>query len=298
MRRLAYAASIALGAAVVAGACGGHTMISPSPGNGGNGGNQQPPPNSLPVIDSITVQGGRLKEPPNFADATEVINVTAKVHDEETPVEQLELQWSATVGTVDGTGPSVRWRAPAAVTAPYDVIISLKVVEHYGQPGGPAVFSHDVTGEAKLSLHDSVREVSDMAKQFLLDFSNTDLHDADYIMRNFGSGTRCPEPREVTDERVDVINNFTNYKIQKYTIYEPVTTVNFKSTCPVYGNLGDACSVVRAFWDSIRLKDGARGTTDGDDILAAAYSGPEERWWLCSSRYYVHSLTGVLRSIR
>ena len=36
-----------------------------------------------------------------------------------------------------------------------------------------------------------------MARQFLLDFSDSSIRDVDYIMRNFGSATTCPDVGEV-----------------------------------------------------------------------------------------------------
>src|SRR5262249_9513322 len=154
----------AVAVALVLAACGGSpTRPSNTPGGGGSG--QQPPPNNLPVIDSIAVQGTRAKEPPNFADLAEAVAVTAKVHDDETAAGQLQYVWTATAGTFSGTGANVTWQAPASAATPAEVTITLKVVEKYGSP---ASFQHEVTGTAKLSLHDSIKEVGDMARQFLL----------------------------------------------------------------------------------------------------------------------------------
>src|SRR4051794_38394710 len=125
--------------------CGGHPPTQPTPSDGGsNGGpNQQPPPqNNLPVIDSITIQGTRPKEPAGFADMSESVDVTATVHDDETPADQLQYDWSATAGTFTGTGAKVTWTAPAELpgSASGTVTITLKVTEKYRQPGGPLAF--------------------------------------------------------------------------------------------------------------------------------------------------------------
>ena len=58
---------------------------------------------------------------------------------------------------------------------------------------------------------------------------------------------------------------------------------------------GDACAIVPAYWDSIKLSDNSRGAVDGKDYLAAAYSAGEQRWWLCSSDYDGATVSGVSR---
>jgi hypothetical protein len=274
--------------ALVLAACGGSpTRPSNTPGGGGS---QQPPSNNLPVIDSITVQGTRPKEPPNFADLGQTVAVTAKVHDDETAADQLQYVWTATAGTFSGTGPNVTWQAPSTAATPLDVTITLKVVEKYGSPA--ASFQHEVTGTAKLSLHDSIKEVGDMARQFLLDFSDTHLKDADYIMRNF-SAERCPNPKDVHDERSDVTNHFTNFQTVSFRIGTPEVTVNFGGICAFRNRPGDACAIVPSFWDAIDVRDNTRGAVDGDDYLGATYSQADARFWLCSSDYQGHRVSGV-----
>ncbi|PYR88702.1 MAG: hypothetical protein DMF84_27470 [Acidobacteria bacterium] len=292
--RLAISIALALAAALFMAACGGPTRPSRNPGGGNNGGgNQQPPPNNPPVIDSITIQGTRAKEPASFADVAETVAITAKVHDDETAVDQLQYEWTAPVGTFSGTGASVTWQAPATATTPGDVTITLKVLEKYGFPGGPQAFQHDVTGTAKLSLHDSVKEVGDMARQFLLDFSDTNIKDANYIMRNFAEPSKCPEPNEVTDEREQITTHFRYFVMQNFRIGPAAVTVAFGGRCPVDGRRGDACALVPSFWDSIDLRDNARRSVDGTDIVAAIYSPVDVRWWLCASNYDGHLVQGV-----
>jgi hypothetical protein len=290
----AVAAVLPLAAALFMAACGGPTRPSPNPGGGNNGGgNQQPPPNNPPVVDAITIQGTRVKEPANFADVGETVAITAKVHDDETAADQLQYEWTAAIGTFSGTGASVTWQAPATATTPGDVMVTLKVVEKYGFPGGPQTFQHEVTGTAKLSLHDSVKEVGDMARQFLLDFSDTNIKDANYIMRNFAEPSKCPEPKEVIDEREQVTDHFRYFVMQHFRIGPAAVTVAFGGRCPVWGRRGDACALVPSFWDSIDLRKNIRERVDGTDIVAAIYSPVDVRWWLCASNYDGHPVQGV-----
>ena len=265
---------------------------TPPPGGGNGGGGGNPPPNNLPVIDSITVQGTRAKEPANFADVGESVVVSATVTDSETALDQLQYVWTATAGTFSGSGPSVTWQAPAQLpagavgAAAVDVTITLTVTEKFGNPGGPLSFEHSAAKTASVSLHDSINEVGTMARQFLLDFSDTNLKDADYIMRNFNAAA-CPDPRDVQAEREDVIRNYTFFQMLNYRVDEARVTINFASSCSsIHGpRRGDACAQVGVFWDSIDRRDNTRTPNTGTDQIAAAYSVKDARWWLCASDY-------------
>lgn len=296
MRHAALTCLLA-GVVVLAGSCGG-SNIGPTPppgggngGGGGGGGNPNPPANSQPVIESITVQGLRPRQPANFADLGESIAVSAKVRDAETPVDQLVYAWTATAGTFTGTGANVSWQAPATAPVavegltPATVTITLTITEKFGHPGGPLSFEQSVWHTVNVALHDSVKEVGDMSRQFLLDFSDTNIKDADYIMRNFGSPSFCPEPGEVASEREDVINNFTFFRMQNFSIGAASVTVNFGGTCPSRGRRGDACALVPVFWDSIDTRNNTRTASAGTGIIAAAYSRKDLRWFLCASNY-------------
>lgn len=294
--RLIYRASLtclAVGLLALAGACGGSPPAAPTPGGGGGGGGfpTTPPANNVPVIESITVQGTRTRQPANFADLGESIPVSATVKDAETAVDQLVYTWTATTGSFTGTGANVTWVAPATApvvvqgATPASVTITLTVTEKYGHPGGPLSFEHIVSKTAPVALHDSVKEVGDMSRQFLLDFSDTNIKDADYIMRNFGSAATCPEPGEVVSEREDVIRNYTFFRMQNFSIGPAAVTVNFGGTCPFRGRRGDACATVPVFWDSIDIRDNSRTPNAGHGIIAAAYSPKDVRWFLCASNY-------------
>jgi hypothetical protein len=283
-------ASCGLAVLAVLAACGSKSPTTPTPSNGGNGG-QVAPPNSPPVIDGIAVKGSRVNEPVNFADVAETVQVTAAVRDAETSPSALQYQWSADAGTFSGAGAAVTWTAPASVPAG-PVTISLTVVESFG--AGSNAGQNKVSSTAPVSVHDSIKEVGDMSRQFLLDFSDTNITDAGYIMRNF-SKARCPQPSEVDAERDDVVKNYTNFTMQSFRIGTPAVTVAFGGSCPVPGRAakrGDACAIVPSFWDSILHVDNIRRAVDGNDIIAAAYSGDDKRWWLCASAYDAHLVSG------
>jgi hypothetical protein len=239
-----------------------------------------PPANALPIIESIKVTGRRARQPANFADLSETVDVVAAVHDDETPVTDLEFQWTASVGRFEGSGASVAWIAPPSASTPVDVALTLKLVEKYGQPGGPKIYQHDVSSSANVSLHDSAKEVGDMAKQFLLDFSDSSIRDISHIMRNFQPGCYG-----TADETEQVTENRRRFRIIESQVNEPATTIAFGGVCPFQRRAGDACSGVSVFWRSMDLELNAPRADAGTDWLAAFYYPDQRRWRLCDSTF-------------
>ncbi len=125
-----------------------------------------PGPNPPPVITSLVVRSTRANAPSNFADVGEEVVATATVQDAETPLSGLLFEWSADAGTFTGTGASVRWRAPSGVTTPAQLKVTVKVTEPLD--GAPQSVSSTVT----VRVHDSIKEISELSVQFLLDFSD------------------------------------------------------------------------------------------------------------------------------
>lgn len=239
------------------------------------------PPNNLPVIESVAAKGRRAKQPPNFADLSETIDLAAKVVDEETAVEELDFQWSAPVGTFEGAGPNVAWRAPDEASTPAEVTITLKVLEKYGYPGGPTVYQQDVSSTVAVSLHNSRAELDDMARQFLLDFSDSNIRDVSYVMRNF-----LPGCYGTAEEAAEVKENRRRYRIIESRVGAASTTVNFGGICPFRGKKGDACTAVPVFWYSLDMDHAnAQERATGTDWVASVYAGDKRRWFLCDSQF-------------
>lgn len=240
-----------------------------------------PPANPLPVITSLTVQGTGINEPANFADLDEDVAVTATVTDAETPIGQLTFEWSADAGTITGTGPAVRWRAPKDIRTPALMAIRLRVTEVVAAIVGAtprAVLTQSVSASTTVSVHNSVKEIGDMSVQFLLDFSNSSLAPA-YVVRDFWDG--CAGKSE---ELSDVQNNRTLFVIQTYRISEPtMSIVAFKGTCAFRNRKGDGCAAVPTEWHSMFKATGKTETTIGTDYLSVVYR--DTRWWLCDSDF-------------
>jgi hypothetical protein len=269
--RVATGFVAAAGMSLLIVACGGSPIAPPPPPPP-----PQPPANNPPVIESVTIQGTRANEPSNFADASEIVEITARVRDDETATDQLQYVWSAAEGTFAGTGPRLTWQSPTTVAAPATVAIRLEVVERYGSANQ---FEHRVSHSETVNMHDSIKEVGELARQFLLDFSDSS-RDVSYVMRNFD-----PACYGTAEETEDVARNRRDLRINEYSVGTPVVTMRFGGVCPIDTRPGDACARVPVFWKSVRVADGRPETARGDDQVAAMYHRTERRWRLCDSKF-------------
>ncbi len=96
---------------------------------------------------------------------------------------------------------TVTWRAPADATTPKSIVLTVKVSD----PG-----SNSTTGTVTVSLHDSRKEVGDLSRQFLLDFSDS-KNDAAFVVRNFSKSPRCEADRDEEFNEIDA--NRKTYRI-------------------------------------------------------------------------------------
>jgi hypothetical protein len=234
-----------------------------------------------PAISGITVRGAAPNQPASFADLGEEVTVSATVQDSDTAADQLIYQWSAPGGTFSGMGASVKWRAPSSAGT-----VKLTLVVSDGTP---------VTGTVDVSVHDSVKEVGDLARLFLLDFSDSNKS-ADVVMRNFSTSSRCVRERDA--EFSQVSDNRVNYKIDSYNVGS--ATVNFSfggAPCSYAPRPGDACAAVPTVWNSTRLKDvdggkkGEPAVAQGTDYVTAVYE--QTQWLLCASYFKGVGTVGV-----
>lgn len=231
-----------------------------------------------PVVVSITARGMRPNEPQNFADLDEEITVTAAVEDPESPADQLTFEWTADAGTFSGSGAKVLWRAPAGAPTPASVVLTLTVSD----PG-----SNHVSATAIVSLHNSRKEIGDLARQFLLDFSDS-KRDAAFVVRNFSKSARCERERDDEFSQIEV--NRTFYRIDASSIGAAAVSFQFGGQpCSYMPRDGDACATVPSTWDSTCLVTnpqctaGERSRTTGTDFVTAVYE--QSQWRLCASYY-------------
>jgi hypothetical protein len=268
---------------------GGFTYVSPSVTT-----------NTPPLIGVMSARGTRPNEPAQFADLDEQIDVTAAVTDAETPVTQLAYEWSSNVGgTFSGSGASVTWRAPLtpALIPPINASLTLTVIERYASvdsSGLPVTQENRVSKSINVSVHDSKKEVGDMARQFLLDFSDSRIQDVGYIMRNFTDAGFCAV--EKASETSDVANNRRNKLITSFRVDPPSVSVNFQGICPYRAKPADACALVDVDWRDVSLVGGPPTHVAGTDQVTAVYV--LDRWALCGSDFDGVNLATGLRVTR
>jgi hypothetical protein len=231
------------------------------------------PVNPVPVISAMTAQGTKYtNEPASFADLGESITLGATVTDAETTADKLTFVWTAASGTFSGSGSSVTWTAPASGTVPQDVVITLTVIEPL-----TTSTSQSVSATTTVRVQDSKNEGAALGRSFLLEFSNSSLTDASYILRNFWDGDGKD------GEYDDIVDNRNNYTITAYTIGSATSsTVSFGGKCAL-SEKGDGCVAIPCSWTDIRKCDSEVGTTSGTCYLTTVYK--QSQWWLYTSRF-------------
>jgi len=254
-----------------------------------------PVTNSPPVITSLSAQGTRPHQPEAFADLNEQIVVTASVEDAESSLESLAFEWNAAGGTFEGTGATVQWRAPQIFSAPGTILLSVTVIERYTEAnsnGLPIQREHRVKSGITVKVHDSAREVADMARNFLELFSDSSVP-PETVVQDFLSG--CGDRgmgRE--NELRDTINNRKNFIITGSSLGEPQVTVDFGGQCTLFPERfrpSDACALVAVVWNDTEIASGTPGITTGTDQVTAIYNGT--RWGLCDSDFKGSILTAT-----
>lgn len=247
---------------------------------GGSPGGPTPPPpppvqNQAPVIDSVVSNVQRAEV------GTDVI-FTATVRDAETPVSQLIFEWAADGGTFTGAGASISWRPPDNATTPADFVIRLTVREQYGTaPAGGQRPEHRITSNSNpVRVHNSVKELGDMAMRFLTDFANSSVS-ADTCVREFSNS--CPEKArersQIQDNRRDYEILSSSLRLREVVVSQDKMSGRMRVDCSftsrvkacVPGNGVPNCTV------------GAIERVSGDCNTTAVYE--QGRWWLCESRF-------------
>lgn len=250
-------------------------------------------PNAPPTVSAIDVTPPKNKQPKTLATIGDSISLDVSVNDAESTADSLTYIWAANpdIGTFTGTGRAVQWKAPAAVTSPRTVLITVTVVEKYYEANGtsaPVQKEHRIEKAITLRVHDSVKEIGDMAVKFLTLFSQSSIS-PDVVMQDFSR--TCDDGEGYADELADVEAHRANYRMLSYKIGEPAVTFQYgaeSTACAISGAPGDACAKVRVEWNDERLDNGEKNTVIGDDYVSAVYetpSPPEGRWLLCHSRF-------------
>jgi hypothetical protein len=252
--------------------------------------------NAPPTIVSLVAQGSRRNEPPRFADLGEEIAVTAVVEDPETSPDRLTYDWTSTPsGVISGTGRLIAWRAPDTGSTPFSTGITLTVVERFTTVDGAGRLVQNenrVSKDVSVRVHDSAKELGDLAKNFLELFSQSNVA-PDLVMRDFQDGCGAGGTGK-RDERIDVDRNRVQFSILNWFVGAPRVTIDFGGVSPFRLRQAEGWAAVDVRWTSRCLvKDDSRGCPTvgfikndvGTDWVTAHFDQPTNRWWLCDSDY-------------
>jgi hypothetical protein len=228
-------------------------------------------PDAPPVIDSITAT-------PRTGEFRTNSTIEAVVHDEETPNNQLTLEWSTSRGAVTGSGSRVTWRMdqPPLVTSPISIDVTLKVSETI--PSGTV---QSTSRTVTFTLNDSYKEAQDLANTFLGDFTNP-VRSPEFVVRNFSDA--CAGKR---DELGNVQVNRQLFVIDPVKSTWMIGSVTFDGNPPSsrpYGNVRASCTFV-----SLVKATGQTETAVG--ICSVDVFFERDRWFLCDSRFQGISVT-------
>jgi len=241
-------------AAVAALSCGGPTNPTP------------PVQNDPPKIVSLTAAAARVE-------AGETVKLTAEVTDAETPAAQLSFEWSSSVaGSFSGTGAQVTWRPSTDAETPADASITLTVVERYNASSGGRTEPREnrVSSAVVVHVNNSVRETTELALQFLTDFSNSAVS-AETCVRNFTD--KCKGKQ---NEYADIVENRATRWILDGRFHVDRVELNEARTRAV---IWAPCQ-----FTDYELPDGTPSTTPPATCLLTAVYEPY-RWWLCNSNW-------------
>ena len=233
-----------------------------------------PPVNNPPMVESIALSATRIE-------ADTEISVTAAVRDTETPTEQLAYTWAADAGTFSGTGAAVKWRAPKDSATPAEYTLRLTVTETYGTASSTGMRPQHVVNatSAAVRVHDSPKEIGEMALRFLRMFASSTVG-SDLALQEFSDS--CNGKRA---EKSDIDDNRRDFSILSSTL----ALSSARVTSP--WSRGEAR--VRCSFQSRRVncpagspstcRVGTVERVEGDCNLTAVYE--QQRWLLCDSTF-------------
>lgn len=257
-------------------------------------------PNTPPAVSTITVQPPRPDQPITLASTGDRMSLTASVNDAETAASGLTYEWTATpnVGSFTGTGPAVQWTAPTTLTVAQSVVLTLTVIERYQEPdanGLPVQREHRVQRSTLVKVHNTVKEVTDMAVDFLTLFSNSSLG-PEAVLHNFSK--TCDAGRGYREEYDDIVYSRANVVILSHSFPAPATYFEYEfgadNACSrtLKPTPGDVCVEVPISWTDRNIGSStANPPVTGVDFVTGVYENAQ--WRLCHSRFDgVNTLTG------
>jgi hypothetical protein len=179
----------------------------------------------------------------------ERIPLVATVSDDVTPVSSLTFQWTTDRGSVEGTNDRVTFVAGNTAGR---ANINVTIVERYRTTdarGLPVDAEHRTTGAIAVSVHDELREIGDMAVDFLRLFSMSSVAPQD-VVHNFRDNCGANGTGK-QDELTQIIANRRNFNILPDWFVGPARpAVSFNGVSPFRARRADGWAAVDVRWRS------------------------------------------------
>lgn len=224
-------------------------------------------PNDTPTISSLTLSGVR-------AEAGEDLQATATVQDADTPVDQLDYQWSATPvnGLFSGTGQQVKWTPPRG-QPPALYSLTLKVTERYVENGSAK--ENTAASSAPVHYNDSNLDITTIGMRFLTELFPDFSVPAPQAVQDFSDSCRGKAA-----ELSDVANNRVNFHILSGTYRDTSITFNRDRT---FADMFGTCVFEDVPTNRANPLFGRRERVTGICHLTATYEN--WHWFLCDSTF-------------
>jgi hypothetical protein len=210
-------------------------------------------------------------------EAGDDVPVLAVVEDAETPLAQLTYQWTASAGTIAGSGASAVWRMPRGMTAGVNVTLTLTVTETYHALGILSSVTRQQTvsaTSAAFRVHDSEAETKELARKFLVDLFGNSAVPAEACMTDFATACAAlPEGRAA--EFLQIVRHRREVIVFKATVLaQRFDRRSFNS-----GSVHSAM-----LYDDRVIGLPPKPPTCGDFELTMIYE--DGRWWICESYFH------------
>jgi hypothetical protein len=138
-----------------------------------------------------------------------------------------------------------------------------------------------VSQAAPFRVHDSVAELKELSRKFLLDLFGNSAIPPEACLVDFTESGRCADGKAA--ELDDIVMNREDVVNLSAAIYRQ--DVSFE-------NPASATVVNYAEFHTRDISTGQPGMALGDFVLTAIYEA--DRWWLCESRYFPEEGYGKL----
>jgi len=233
-------------------------------------------PATAPIIRSITVPAARVE-------ANQDLAISAVVEDDETPLARLAFQWSATAGSISGSGASATWRMPGGIAAGVNVAVTLTVTDVYDAVENNAIVKKQFVvsqTSATFRVHDSLAEMKELARRFLVDlFGNSSVPVEDCLV-DFSDLGRCAAGKD--SERTDITDHRERCVVHQARILsQNAYLTNDANNGRVDNNAEFIDECTPGGW--VTAPFGTPMDGRGNYWLTTLYD--QGRWWLCSSHY-------------